>query len=222
MLLTWLHWCVRLCFGAKMTVEKADWNAKGLHGSSQNKTTTTTKAISKLTTIHSAQSGMQLTIRLTCCLSCDNKLVAKPGLPWAWVNVMFAGRPRAADAPKQPPAFRSTAADKGVTSQSSRQSGRCGVWKQWDTVACYACSSLDMFNCMISVLISFFLFLFFVCKIRLEQVLHDLSITMPFVTTESILFWSKSNSLCFLALIYFVCMIMMCQRFVSSAIFSVI
>ena len=31
------------------------------------------------------------------------------------------------------------------------------------------------------------------CKITLEQVLHDLSITMPFVTTESILFWSKSN-----------------------------
>lgn len=51
-----------------------------------------------------------------------------------------------------------------------------------DTVACCACSVLDMFNCMISVLS------FFVCKITLEQVLHDFSIMMPFVTTESIPF----------------------------------
>lgn len=79
-----------------------------------------------------------------------------------------------------------------------------------------------MFNCMISVLIFFFFFgvCVCVCKITLEQVLHDLSIMMPFVTTESILF--GLNQTLFLALTYFVCMIMTCQRSVSSAISLVI
>lgn len=72
--------------------------------------------------------------------------------------------------------------------------------------------TFNIFNCMISVLI------LFVCRITLEQVLHDLSIMMPFVTTERILFCPKS----FLALVYLVCMIMMVQRFASSAILSVI
>lgn len=47
-------------------------------------------------------------------------------------------------------------------------------------VACRARSTLETFNCMISV------FDYFVCRITLEQVLHDLSIMMLFVTTESI------------------------------------
>lgn len=52
---------VCLCFGAKMTAETAEGSARGSHGSSQKKK----KAISKLITIHSTQSGMQLTILLT-------------------------------------------------------------------------------------------------------------------------------------------------------------
>lgn len=88
------------------------------------------------------------------------------------------------------------------THHSVGGNGICGVLKQQkESVTCFAYSTLDIFNCMISILI-------FVCKITLEQVLHDLSIMMLFITTESILF--GLNQAFFL--IYFVCMIIVCQR----------
>lgn len=62
------------------------------------------------------------------------------------------------------------------------EGGRLGG--RGDTAACYACSTLDIFNCMIKCLDYFLCVCVRACKITLEQVLHDLSITMPFVTTE--------------------------------------
>lgn len=87
-----------------------------------------------------------------------------------------------------------------------------GLRKQWNAVACYALATLDI------VLIAWLVSWFLCTKITLEQVLYDFSIIMPFVTTESIiLVWIKFFFFLFL---FICCMIILCQRPLSCAIFT--